>query len=143
VIDQLRMVKKILAHLGLPTEAQTNPEGPIWLPKESTLRGPPAELLPPDLDDAGLLVGLNAVDEERGEPMFGELPAEDWAAELGIGGSAGWRRRLVLRHGVQRRRRLPAELHLCPSHHRGRSDCESVRAQGRRSMRMQRHGHGP
>ena len=61
VIDQAAVVKKILAHLGLATEALTKPEESVWLPKKSTLRGPPDELFPADLDDAG-------------------LPVEDWSA---------------------------------------------------------------
>ena len=39
----------------------------MWLPKKSTLRGPPDELLPPDLDDAGLPVEVDGGDEETGE----------------------------------------------------------------------------
>lgn len=74
VIDQAAVVKKILAHLGLATEALTKPEESIWLPKKSTLRGPP------DVDDAGLPVELDAVDEDPGEPFFDELPADEWAA---------------------------------------------------------------
>jgi hypothetical protein len=80
VIDQAVVVKKILAHLGLATEALTKPEDPVWLPKKSTPRGPLDELFPPDLDDAGLPVEEDGVDEEPGEPFFDELPAEDWAA---------------------------------------------------------------
>ena len=80
LIDQPPVIKKILAHLGLATEALTKPEDPVWLPKKSTLRGPPDELFPPDLDEAGLPVELDAVDEDPGEPFFDELPAEDWAA---------------------------------------------------------------
>ncbi len=64
-----------LAHLGLATEALTKLEDPIW-----PVRGPPDELFPPDLDDAGLPVELDAVDEDLSEPFFDELPAEDWAA---------------------------------------------------------------
>ena len=80
VIDQPSVVKKILAHLGLATEALTKPEDPVWLPKESTLRGPPDELFPGDLDDAGLAVEVDGVDEEPGEPYFDELPADEWAS---------------------------------------------------------------
>ena len=46
LIDQPPVIKKILAHVGLATEAQTKPEDPVWLPKKSTLRGPPDELFP-------------------------------------------------------------------------------------------------
>ena len=48
LIDQPPVIKKILAHLGLATEALTKPEDPVWQPKKSTLRGPPDELFPPD-----------------------------------------------------------------------------------------------
>ena len=80
VIDQAAVVKKILAHLGLATEALTKPEESVWLPKKSTQRGPPDELFPPDLDDAGLPVEVDGVDEEPGEPFFDELPVDEWAA---------------------------------------------------------------
>ncbi len=75
VIDQAVVVKKILAHLRLATEALTKPEDPIW-----RVRGPAEELFPPDLDDAGLPVDLDAVDEDLSEPFFDELPAHDCAA---------------------------------------------------------------
>ena len=61
VIDQAVVVRSILAHLGLATEALAKPEDPARLPKKSTLRGPPDELFPADLDHAG-------------------LPVEDWSA---------------------------------------------------------------
>ena len=80
VIDRAAVVRWILAHLGVATEALTKPEDPVWLPKKSTLRGPPDELLPADLDDAGLPVEVAGADEEPGEPFFDELPAEDWVA---------------------------------------------------------------
>jgi hypothetical protein len=44
------------------------------------VRGPAEELFPPDLDDAGLPVDLDAVDEDLSEPFFDELPAHDCAA---------------------------------------------------------------
>ena len=44
------------------------------------VRGPPGELFPPDVDEAGLPVELDAVDEDPGEPFFDELPADEWAA---------------------------------------------------------------
>jgi hypothetical protein len=75
LIDQPPVIKKILAHLGLATEALTKPEDPVW-----RVRGPPDELFPPDIDEAGLPVELDAVDEDPGEPFFDELPADDWAA---------------------------------------------------------------
>ncbi len=80
LIHQPPVIKKIRAHLGLATEALTKHEDPVWLPKKSTLRGPPDEMFPPDLDDAGLSVELDAADEDLSEPFFDELPAEDWAA---------------------------------------------------------------
>ena len=89
MIDQAAVVRRILAHLGLATEPLKKPEDPVWLPKKSTLRGPPDELFPPDLDDAGLPVEVDGVDEEPGEPFFDQLPAEDWAALLG-GRSVCW-----------------------------------------------------
>ena len=52
----------------------------MWLPKKSTPRGPPDELFPPDLDEAGLPVEEDGVDQEPGEPFFDELPVDDWAA---------------------------------------------------------------
>ena len=61
----------------------TKPEDPIWLPKKSTPRGPPEELFPLNLGDAGLPVGLDAVDEDPGEPLFDGLPDDDWTAYLG------------------------------------------------------------
>ncbi len=75
VIDQPTVIEKILAHLGLVTEALTKLEDPIW-----RVRGPPNELIPPDLDDAGLAVEEDGVDEEPGKPFFDELPADDGAA---------------------------------------------------------------
>ena len=63
----------------------------MWLPKKSTLRGLPEALFPADLNDAGLSVEVDGVDEESGEPFFDELPAEDLAAQLGSAGGAGWR----------------------------------------------------
>ena len=75
LIDQPPVVKKILAHLGLATEALTKPEDPVW-----RVRGPPDELFPPDLDEAGLPGELDAVDEDVSEPFFDELPLDDWAA---------------------------------------------------------------
>jgi hypothetical protein len=75
LIDQPPVIKKILAHLGLATEALTKPEETIW-----RVRGPPDELFPLDLDDAGLPVELDAVDEDLSEPFFDELLAHDWAA---------------------------------------------------------------
>ena len=44
------------------------------------LRGLPDELFPPDLDEAGLTVELDAIDDDPGEPFFDELPADGWAA---------------------------------------------------------------
>ena len=41
-------------------------------------RGFTDELFPPDVDEAGLPVELDAVDEDPGEPYFDELPADDW-----------------------------------------------------------------
>ena len=38
------------------------------------------ELFPGDLDDAGLPVEVDGVDEEPGDPFFDELPVDDWAA---------------------------------------------------------------
>ena len=38
----------------------------------------PDELFPPDLDDAGLPVEPDAVDEEPSEPFVDELPGDDW-----------------------------------------------------------------
>ena len=75
LIDQPSVVRRILAHLGLATEASTKPEESIW-----RVRGPPDELFPGDLDDAGLPVEVDGVDEEPGEPFFDELPVDDWAA---------------------------------------------------------------
>jgi len=75
VIDQPTVVRRILAHLGLATEVLTQPEDPIW-----RVRGPPQALFPPDLDDAGLPVELDTVDEDPDEPFFDELPDQDWAA---------------------------------------------------------------
>ncbi len=65
--------------LGLATVALKKPEHPVWLPKKSTLCGPPDELSPLDLDDAGLPSGLEAIDEDLSEPFFDELPADDRA----------------------------------------------------------------
>jgi hypothetical protein len=44
------------------------------------VRGPPDELFPGDLDDAGLPVEVDGVDEEPGDPLFDELPVDEWAA---------------------------------------------------------------
>ncbi len=74
-IDQPTVVKKVLAHLGLATEALTRPEDPVW-----RVSGPPNALFPGDLDDAGLPVEVDCVDAEPGELFFDELPADDWAA---------------------------------------------------------------
>ncbi len=75
VIDQAAVVRRILAHLGLAREALTKPEDPVW-----RVRGPPDELFPPDVDEAGLPVELDTVDEEPGEPFFDEQSAHDWTA---------------------------------------------------------------
>ena len=75
LIDQPPVVRRILAHLGLATETLIKPEDPVW-----RVRGPPDELFPPDLDDAGLPVEVDGVDDEPGEPFFDELPVDDWAA---------------------------------------------------------------
>jgi hypothetical protein len=75
LIDQPSVVRRILAHLGLTTEALTKPEESIW-----RVRRPPDELFPGDLDDAGLPVEVDGVDEEPGEPFFDEVPVDDWAA---------------------------------------------------------------
>lgn len=60
------MLRRILAKLGLATEALTKPEDPAQLPKKSTLREPHEEPFAADLDDAGLPVEVNGVDEEPG-----------------------------------------------------------------------------
>ena len=73
LIQQPLVIKKILTHLGLATEALTEPEESVW-----RVRGPPDELFPPDLDDAGLPVEPDAVDEELSEPFVDELPGDDW-----------------------------------------------------------------
>ena len=75
LLDQPPVIKKILRHLGLATQALTKPEDPVW-----RVRGPPDELFPLDLDGAGLPVEPDAVDEDLSEPFFDELPADDWAA---------------------------------------------------------------
>ena len=80
MIDRAAVVRWILAHLGVASEALTKPEDPVWLPKKSTLRGPPDELFAADLDDAGLPGEMDGVDDEPGEPWFDELPADEWAA---------------------------------------------------------------
>ena len=77
LIYQPPVTAKILSHLALATEALTKSEDPV-----RRVRGPPDELFPPDVDEAGLPVGLDAVDEDPSEPFFDELPAEDWAAQL-------------------------------------------------------------
>ena len=80
VIDQPPVVRRILAQLGLATEGLTKPEESIW-----RVRGPPVEMFPPALHDAGLPVKLEAVDEDPGVPFFDDLPVDDWA-----GWSNGW-----------------------------------------------------
>ena len=75
MIDQAAVVRRNLAHLGLATEALTKPEDPVW-----RVRGPPHELFPGDLDDAGLPVEVDGGYDEPVEPFFAELPAADWAA---------------------------------------------------------------
>ena len=88
VIDQAAEVRRILAPprrhggqaLGLATEALTKPEDPVWLPQKSTLRGPPEDVFPPGVDEAGLPAELGAIDEDPGEPFFDELPVDEWAA---------------------------------------------------------------
>ena len=75
LIDQPPVVKKILAYLGLATEALTRPEETIC-----RVRGPPDMLFPLDLDEAGLPVEPDAVDEDLSERTFDELSADDWAA---------------------------------------------------------------
>jgi hypothetical protein len=56
----------------------TTPEDPARRPKTSTLREPPDEPFPPDLDEAGLAVEVAGVDEEPGDPFFDELHADEW-----------------------------------------------------------------
>ena len=75
VIDQPPEVKRILAHVGLGTEALTKPGESIW-----RVTGLPEEMSPSELGDAGLRVGVDGADEELGVPLFDELPAEEWAA---------------------------------------------------------------
>ena len=72
LIDQPPAIKKVLAHLGLATEALTKPEDPVWLPKKSTPGGPPEGLFPLDLDDAGLGWSWSGAEWRwRGVPMGG------------------------------------------------------------------------
>ena len=80
LIDQPPVIKKNLAHVGLATKALTEPEDPVWLPKKATLRGPPDELFPPGLDEAGLPVELEAIDPDPDARFFDDLPADKWAA---------------------------------------------------------------
>ena len=42
--------------------------------------GPPDELFPANLNDAGLPVEVDGDDEEPGEPLFDQLAVEDWPA---------------------------------------------------------------
>ena len=55
------------------------PEDPLRLPTQLTLRGPPEELFPADLDDAGLPVEVDRGDGEPGEAYRDELRVGDWA----------------------------------------------------------------
>jgi hypothetical protein len=86
VIDQAAVVRKSRAHLGLVTQALTTPEDPVWLPAKSTLREPPEGQGPPA---TGPRSGRGSV--LLGEPLFDELPAEDWGRNWATGRSAGWR----------------------------------------------------
>lgn len=72
VITQAKVIKKILAHLGLPTEIVLRETQAVW-----RVRGPPSELFPEDVDETGQDL---AVDEDFGVDFVDELPADDVAA---------------------------------------------------------------
>ena len=61
VITQATVIKKILAHLGLPTEVVLKKSEPVW-----RVRGPPEELFPEGIDDTGQDLDLG-VDEDFGQ----------------------------------------------------------------------------
>lgn len=54
-------------------------------------KGPPEEMFPPELDDAGLPVELDTVDEDLSEPFFDGCPPTPGQRSWRIGGPAGWR----------------------------------------------------
>ena len=72
VITQARVIKKILRHLGLPTDVVLKETQPVW-----RVRGPPEELFPEGVDETGQDL---AVDEDFGMDFVDELPVDDWAA---------------------------------------------------------------
>ena len=72
VITQAKVIKKILRHLGLPTDVVLKETQPVW-----RVRGPPEELFPEGVDETGQDL---AVDEDFGMDFVDELPVDDWAA---------------------------------------------------------------
>ncbi|MBI5609768.1 MAG: hypothetical protein HY902_12920 [Deltaproteobacteria bacterium] len=89
VITQAKVIKKILKHLGLPSEVVLKEAQPVW-----RLRGPPGELFPEDVDETGHDL---AVDDDFGVDFPDELPVNDVAAQargwnaVRGGALAGWR----------------------------------------------------
>ncbi len=72
LIDQPPVIKKILRHLGLPTEAIIG--GDVVY----QVRGPPEDMVPEDLDETGTEI-WPADDRDPGESVD-DLPEGDWAA---------------------------------------------------------------
>jgi len=72
VITQAKVIKKILRHLGLPTDVVLKETQPVW-----RVRGPPGELFPTDVDETGQDL---APDDDFGMDFVDELPVDDWAA---------------------------------------------------------------
>lgn len=72
VITQAKVIKKILRHLGLPTDVVLKETQPVW-----RVRGPPEELFPEGVDETGQDL---AVDDDFGMEFVDELPVDDWAA---------------------------------------------------------------
>ena len=72
MITQAKVIKKILRHLGLPTDVVLKETQPVW-----RVRGPPEQLFPEDVDETGQDL---AIDEDFGIDFVDELPVDEWAA---------------------------------------------------------------
>ncbi len=78
VIKQAKLIKKIVRHLGLPTDVVLTETQPVW-----RVRGPPSELFAEDVGETGQDL---AVDDDFGMAQTGnlarvdELPVDDWAS---------------------------------------------------------------
>ena len=59
VITQAKVIRKILKHLGLPTEVVLKETQPVW-----RVRGPPEQLFPEDVDETGKGAGAEYLEAQ-------------------------------------------------------------------------------